>query len=268
MKHRYLLLGVSLFTVVVSFSARAEEASVGTCRDFVHTSLAREQRLYRSVVFGLPEPRDAIVGEVRFDSSGSPWIKSAENVWTNVNRETLSDAEMSSHGEIPARPSIFATKRVLTSELVPLLTQAYRALDCRIGIVCRTVEQSIAVGDDAASSEMEIREPGCVIAKALPADACRIVAGEEQKAAEADIRTYCRSVGEELLLREGDLLKLSVEYDAAYRSLLQLAGNLDLFLQEFRWPLSGTLRKAAAVLGSLHRIPCFTAACDAFPLNP
>ena len=77
--------------------------------------------------------------------------------------------------------------------------------------------------------------------------------------------TYCYNAAEEILEHEREMLKLLVEYDAAYRSVLQFAGIFDEFLQEYRWTLIGHIRQAASMIGWLDNIPCFLSSCDEYP---
>lgn len=256
----------------IGLSEPVVEADVAICRALVEKSLSKEQRLYRSVLFGQKKAKDAPVNEVRFDSDGIPWIKEKEDNWRSVSpgyEDTeWTDTQMNDKSELPVRKGIFETRRVATSDLVPYLTQAYRALKCRSTIICKVVENSLGQ-ESAEPQEVTVTVPGCIEEKRKTFPGCHLYAAERSKVEEADLLTYCRLVRDGMVAREKDLLKLTTEYDASYRSLLQLSGHMDAFLQEFRWPLTNSLRKTAELVGALYRIPCFIASCDEAPAaNP
>ncbi|MDD5103012.1 MAG: hypothetical protein PHX93_01280 [Candidatus Peribacteraceae bacterium] len=261
-----------LILPVISWSEPVVNADVATCRALVEKALSKEQRLYRSVLFGQKKAQDAPINEIRFDTDGIPWIKEKDNTWRSVSpgyEDTdRSDTQMSDRNELPVRKGIFETRRVATSDLVPYLTQAYRALKCRSTIVCKVVENSLGQGS-AEPQEVIVTVPGCIEEKRKTFPGCHLYAAERSRVEEADLLTYCRLVRDGMVEREKDLLKLTTEYDASYRSLLQLSGHMDAFLQEFRWPLTNSLRKTAELVGALYRIPCFIASCDEAPApNP
>ncbi|MDD4287011.1 MAG: hypothetical protein PHO20_05215 [Candidatus Peribacteraceae bacterium] len=263
------LLTLLLFALpAVGLSEPVVDADVALCRALVEKTLSKEQRLYRSVLFGQKKAKDAPLNEVRFDADGIPWIKEKEDIWRSVSpgyEDTeWSDTQMNDQSEFPARKGIFETRRVSTSDLVPYLTQTYRALKCRSTIVCKIVENSLGQ-ESAEPQEVTVTVPGCIEEKRKTFPGCHLLAAERSKVEEADLLTYCRLVRDGMVEREKDLLKMTTEYDASYRSLLQLSGQMDAFLQEFRWPLMNSLRKTAELVGTLYRIPCFIASCDEAP---
>lgn len=272
MKRRPLLhwpLALLLLAVpALGLSEPVIDADIATCRGQVESALSKEQRLYRSVLFGQKKAKDAPLHEVRFDLDGIPWIKAEEDNWRSVSpgyeNTERSDSLMNNRSELLPRRGIFETRRVATSDLVPHLTQAYRALKCRSTIVCKVVENSLKQ-ESENPQEITIVVPGCIEEKRKTFLGCHLAAADGTSVEEADLLTYCRFVRDGLVWREKDLLKLTTEYDAAYRSLLQLSGQIDAFLQEFRWPLVNSLRKTAELVGSLYRIPCFIASCDEGP---
>jgi len=266
---RWLLMITLLALPAFGQSEPSVKANIATCRTAAETALSKEQRLYRSVLFGHTKAKDAPINEVRFDSDGIPWIKEEENTWRSVSEgyedTEWSDSQMDDRDELTViRKGIFETRKVATSDLVPYLTQAYRSLKCRSTIVCKVVENSLK---QTASEPQEITVvvPGCIEEKRKTFLDCHLAAAGGNTVEEADMLTYCRLVRSDLVEREKDLLKQTTEYDAAYRSLLQLSGQMDAFLQEFRWPLANSLRKTAELIGSLYRIPCFVASCDEGP---
>lgn len=268
-----LTLALLLFLLVPSsgIGEAVIHTDVPTCRSLVSRELAKEQRRYRSILFGHPHAKDAPVGEVRFAQDGNPWIKAAESTWRTVAQgyeetdwsDTLMDNQDELTDLIP-RKGIFETKGAATSDLVPYLAQAYRSLKCRTTLLCRTVELSL---DQEASDPQSITVtvPGCIQMDVQTFRDCHFVAAGLTPTDKGSLITYCRLVKEDLTNRERDLLKLATEYDASYRSLLELSGEMDAFLMEFRWPMANSLRKAAELVGSLQRIPCFLASCDEGP---
>ncbi|MDD5041127.1 MAG: hypothetical protein PHX87_00390 [Candidatus Peribacteraceae bacterium] len=273
MKRRpFLHWPLALFLLIVpalGLSQSTVKADLPICRALVENALSKEQRLYRSVLFGQKKAQDAPVNEVRFDFDGIPWVKEKEDTWRSVSpgyEDTKrNDTQMNDQSELPERKGIFETRRVSTSDLVPYLTQAYRALKCRSTIVCKVVENSLEQ-DSEEAQEVTVVVPGCIEDTRMTFVGCHLAAAERSKVEEADLLTYCRLVRDGMVEREKDLLKMTTEYDASYRSLLQLSGHMDAFLQEFRWPLANSLRKTAELVGTLYRIPCFIASCDEGPL--
>lgn len=265
---RPLLLLLLLAPAISRSQSAAGSANLATCRATVEMSLSLEHRLYRSVLFGHTKAEDAPVSGVRFDSDGHPWIKEEEDAWRSVSpgyeNTTWSDLQMDDHDELSFRKGIFETRRMSTSDLVPYLAQAYRSFKCRSTMACKVVESSLKL-NDAEPQEITVVVPGCIEEKRESLPTCHLAAADRNSVEEADLLTYCRSVRDGMVSREKDLLKMTTEYDASYRALLQLSGQMDAFLQELRWPLMNSLRKTAELIGSLYRIPCFIASCDDSP---
>ena len=55
---------------------------------------------------------------------------------------------------------------------------------------------------------------------------------------------------------------LTVQYDAAYRSLLQFAGSFDAFANRFQGDLLEPIRQSMSLISQLSRIPCFLSQCN------
>lgn len=266
---RYPLFIIGLLIVLTPASVAA--GSADSCRVKTNQEIAREHRLYRAYLFGKRNAEDAPVGDVRYDIKGRAWIKTdADSVpWRNSDPENQglkwSNNVMDSQDEhADALPliGIFETKRVNTSELIPYLLQSIRAFDCRLESLCEIARLSETNEGDEPIDIAKIQMQGCIEFTDLQSwPACHVNVQLEQ----ADSRTYCQEVSKQLVRREEEMLKLLVEYDAGYRSLLQLAGNFDIFLQEFRWPLAGTIRQAVELIGQLGRVPCFLSSCDIAP---
>jgi len=268
-----LLLSSVKTTKAQNNASQTSPVGASVCRVIVEQELAKEQRLYRSVILGHSKAEKAPIGEVRYDKEGNAWIKTEKEKWKTVvkgyENTTWSDTQMDRMDEqMPEKPKerkgILETKRMLTSDLVPYLTQSFRALQCRIDLICRTAELSIDV-KGKEKKKITVSAPGCMEEERDSFPACQLVAGGNTQPEGLDTLSYCRNIGRDMLSREEDLLRLLVEYDAAYRSLMQFAGNFDLFLGSFEWSIGNLLRQTAGVLGTLQRIPCFIASCDPQP---
>ena len=265
MKHKiFFSVGILLCFSTLRSIAHAQEVNIDACRSAVHTEFAREQRLYRTVLYGQLSAENAEIGQVRFDTDGHPWIKTDEDEWSTVPNFgiTIDNESMEISAELPPRRGIFGTRRVLTSELLPYAVQAVRTLSCRTNAICERM--NVSLGE--APNDL----PGCLSPEEIPEmaglmDECRFPEANERIPDVLLLREECPEVARQLIQRETELLKLAVEYDAAYRSMLQFAGNFDLFLQELRWPLTTTLRRTVGLVGQLTRIPCFVSSCDSSP---
>ncbi|MBU0766278.1 hypothetical protein KKF55_00625 [Patescibacteria group bacterium] len=282
--HRIFVIIGLLLTLLLPMSAQAINDE---CRAKVDTALAKEQRIYRTVLFGRKEAKDAPIGEVRYDKNGRAFYKSGPHTWTHAgedgeiyyispmmdNEAELDSVPVDQGGAdlSPAalpRSGILDVKRTMTSELIPYLTQAFRAFTCRVDMVCYRIEESTKKHSGSGSVELPNRVGGCIRVdseewNSIPECQFAGKAGGSQDT--ADSVQYCQKVGDSLVQRENEILKMIVEYDAAYRSLLQFAGVFDEFLQEFRWTITGSIRKAASIIGSLGRIPCFVSSCEEYP---
>lgn len=247
------------------------QIGAANCRDAVNQHLAMEHRLWRAMLYGKPLAEDAKINSVRYDTDGWSWIKEDEDEWVTGHQAGLqwADATMDANDEhadfIPIK-GIFETKRVLTSELVPYILQSVRALECRSQAYCVRVQNSIGQsGDDPVDLE-DIQPIGCMAftnQESIPQ--CHFAVKESNLTEKTDALGYCTEITNQMIRREVELVKLAVEYDAGYRTLLQFAGNFDIFLKEIRWPLAGTVRQAARLMGNLQQFPCFLASCDSSP---
>ena len=253
----------------------AHAGSADTCRDRTNAELAKELRLYRSYLYGKRKAKDAPIGNVRFDEVGRAWYKEGDNQWINSVAKGHAKGwewdddymdEKDEHTKVIPIKGIFETKRVQTSELIPYLLQTIRALECRTAALCEVARYSeIQSGDDPVAAGL-IQPIGCIEFRDEETwPECHFDYPEQSIADQVDSRPYCDEVRNQMIRREIELLKLAVEYDAGYRSLLQFAGNFDIFLREIRWPLSTTLRQAVGLFGQLDRIPCFLSSCDSAP---
>ena len=272
--HRLKIIGLLLLIALLRpGTAFAAPSKIGgdACRAKVNFEMSRELRLYRAMLFGKQLAKHAPINDVRYDKDGMAWIKTKKDglAWSNLDSVngglTWSDSTMDANDEhkdfMPIK-GIFETKRTTTSELIPYLLQSIRAFDCRLEVICSTARSSIYKDGESPVDIDDIQPLGCINFSGLKSYAeCHITETRDF----GDTLTYCNNTTQQLRTREIALLKLVVEYDAGYRSLLQFAGNLDLFLREMRWPLAGTVRQAAEIIGKLGRIPCFLSSCDIAP---
>lgn len=219
--------------------------------------------------FGISAEEAAAVSinTIRMDDSGLLWRKrvipqAGINDWISA-LAFQSDEDMEKDAEVEPRRGIFETRRVLTTELVPYLVSSMRALQCRTKAICEGAQQTILSSENGTP---EYTEPlGCQSIAIRPMPECQFGGTGTYPNAEAAL-SYCPPVQQQMLEREAELLKFAVEYDAAYRSLLQIAGNMDLSLRELHWPFTATIRHSAALIGKLAHIPCFLSSCDASPI--
>lgn len=273
------LLTLTLALILSAYTlpqVHAEEgASTDDCRDRINRELAREQRLYRVYLFGKKKAKDAEIGNVRYDNKGWAWLKTGNGAmaWVNsipeyqdiIFTNEIMDEE-DEHSEILPVKGVFETKRMMTSELIPYLLQSIRALECRTAALCEVARYSEIQTTDEPQDVGVVQPNGCIEFTNLKTwTECHFVAPGLSVASIADTRSYCDEVANQLIRRETEQLKLVTEYDAGYRTLLQFAGNFDIFLRELRWPLTGTLRQAVQLIGQLQRIPCFLSSCDSSP---
>ena len=172
---------------------------------------------------------------------------------------------MDGFSQVPPRKGLLETKRVITSELVPYIGQSMRALQCRMDLVCDAVRKSIEE-KGATPIDITVDAYGCIPEDRQTILECHLSREQREEASDrTDAELYCERIGRELLEQEAAIMKLTVEYDSAYRTMLQLAGNFDLFLQEFNAPIINSIRQMVNLVGSFNRIPCFLSSCDASP---
>lgn len=269
-------LSVLLATLILALPiATFAQASTDSCHARINHELAREQRLYRAYLFGKKLAKDAPIGDVRYDKDGWAWLKNDASSlpWINSHPDNQglrwSNTVMDSrdeHSDILPIQGIFETKRVMTSELIPYLLQTIRALECRSAALCEVARYSEIQTGSTPKNVGSVQPIGCIEFTDLQTwPECHFDTPDLSIATQADSRSYCDDITSQLIKRETEMLKLVVQYDAGYRSLMQFAGNFDIFLREMRWPITGTLRQAVQLIGQLQRIPCFISSCDSAP---
>lgn len=292
---KFFALLLTMLHLVLPASAQSGNSSstpalVDSCRTQTASVLAGDQRLYRRVLFGLTHAEEASKGETRYDSNGNAWIKAGSNVWRTqakgLEGHTLTDSAMDAQIErdpivLPDplasnpqeaanaqtfRRGIFETRGVLTSELIPRITESFRALQCRTLSTCeamrRSLRNDLADGKDSFGKDIyRVRVSGCEELPVRVLTACTSTTPTDPSAMSILIGS-CGPMQEGLISREEKILGVAVTYDAAYRSLLQFAGNFDDFLSVFNVDLLTPLRQSTGLLGQLSRIPCFLSQCN------
>lgn len=219
---------------------------------------SREQRFYRTVIFGQRKAETARSGNVRYDAAGNAWLKTTENTWQSMSpgleATVLSDADMDSVAEFPNRRGILETRKALTSELIEPITQSLRALRCRLLVSCYAAQNS----DRGDGGIITVRAPGCLPVDIAPIDSCVI----PNEAVIQETVRLCYNDAESLIAREAAVVEAVIAYDAAYRALAQFAGVFDGLFTDLRNPLLVPMQTAIRVLSKLQTIPCFLSQCN------
>jgi hypothetical protein len=253
-----MALCVFLLQATLAPVAMAQDTMTHACFGEVYRLMDREQRLYRSVLFGQKAAEELPVGSVRTDAQFQTWMKTAENRWESLapgfEEMTWSDQLMDEQADVPVRRGLMEQRRTPTSDLLPPLLQSYRALQCRLRAVCGLSRASRAPSDGL--SPLVIETDGCLAVSFRPLPQCVPASILESGFGS------CDDAVAGIMEREGRLLHLLVAYDAAYRSLLQFGGAFEGFLRDVQLPLLQPLWQAVRVLGSLDNLPCFLSQCD------
>ncbi|HVW66993.1 MAG TPA: hypothetical protein VHA78_04680 [Candidatus Peribacteraceae bacterium] len=257
--HRLITAGL-LCSLLTTFAppVSAQNITTVSCTAQTYDAMAHEQRLYRSVLFGQKQSGDLPVGSVRYDSDGNAWIKKGANSWQTLasgyTGTTWSDILMDQQSDVPARRGIFETRKTLTSDLIPPLTQAFRAFGCRLRAVCGT-EMASQQSDDQ-TTQVQVQPVGCIEFTEQVLPACR---GAQQGSVSVD---SCENSVNAILDHERALLTLTIAYDSAYRTLLQFEGVFAGFLTDFQFPLLQPLWQTVRAVGAFSKLPCFLGQCD------
>jgi hypothetical protein len=253
---RRIIAGLTI-SALMPLQAMAAAEPV-TCAQTVYTQLGREERLYRSVIFGLAAPSEMPVDTVLTDKEGDRWMKTGNNEWRSVDDGneglTWSDMLMEEQSDVRPRRGILETRQALSSELIPSVLQAVRASRCRMNAVC---DAALKAPKTPADEETVTVQPhGCIEFELDVPDACRVT--ERTSFDQGDCSRQAAAVME----REEKMLELIFAYDASYRTLMQFAGTFEGFLSDFRFPLLQPLWQMVRTLGQFDNLPCFLAECN------
>ncbi len=249
-----VLLTVSVMIPVAS----AQTVNTSACLTETYTALSHEKNLYRSVLFGQKKSADLPVGSTRTDIEGNTWMKKGNNAWRSLGdgfkNTTWSDGLMDTRADAPARRGLLETKKVTTSELIPAITQAFRAYQCRLRSVCGAARDSQSAAE--GTTTLTIKNDGCIDIDQPVLPACNnnifLTAGTDT----------CTSIIDSMLAQEEQALVLLVSYDASYRTVVQFTGIFEGFLTDFRFPLIEPLWQTVRAFGNFSNIPCFIGQCD------
>lgn len=259
-----ILLGVTSGVLLATTNLQAQEPNFDTCTADIFSTMALEQRVYRSVLFGLHRAETEPLQAVRHLRDGSVWLKTQANTWQSlINTTVLTDQQIDAGSEpdritgMSTRRGLFEIRHAATSELIPALTQSIRAFQCRLSAICLSVDKSRETSDPTVT----VDAPGCV-SMSFPRFAGCAFTEKANPALPPDITARCLDSADALINREIGLLEMLVTYDAGYRSLLQFAGAFENFANTLRFPLVRPLWEAASILGQLDRLPCFISQCD------
>lgn len=238
-------------------AARAQDVVSASCTTQIYAAMATEQRVFRAVLYGQTKAEDEEIGNVRYDKDGNPWMKTGDGEWRSLaagfEDTTWGDTLMDEQGAAPVRRGIFERKEAITSDFLPEVIQSVRALQCRLKAQCDRARQSVGF----TGATLTLQPDGCIAMEYRAFPAC----AEKLDVAEATV-TACDQAVITLLERETKQLEMQIAYDAAYRTLLQFAGQLEGFIEDFRLPLLQPLWQAVDALSAFNGVTCFLAQCD------
>jgi hypothetical protein len=258
---------ICLSLLGLSLPAKAQDQTTDKCIADVYASLQKEQLYYRSVIFGQKEASTLPRGSIRYDATVQPWIKTAENEWKTYapgfESTTWSDTMMDTQSYPPKRRGLIEVKMALTSEQIPPILQALRALQCRLKYVCGAALQSRSKTTEAT---FKVKPDGCAEFDMNRFDSCRdsqTVGSSTLDVTHLNVQVgVCDAAAEGMLEREASVLTLALSYDASYRSFLQFAGIVQGFSDAFREPVLNVLSDTVRTLQEFESVPCFSAQCD------
>ncbi len=238
--------------------ASAQYVNTTACLQQTYDALAHEKRVYRAVLFGQKKSADLPLGSVRYDKAGNAWMKKGTNVWNSLAKgqehTNVGNSGMDDKADVVARRGLFEIRKAPTSDLIPAITQAMRAYQCRLYSVCESALKSQSTAEGVTT--LQVQPAGCIELEQPVLTQCK------NNSQETVGTTTCPDVVAGMLEQEDKTLVLLVAYDAAYRTLLQFEGVFEGFLQDFRFPLIQPLWETVRVIGGLSHIPCFVGQCD------
>ncbi len=135
--------------------------------------------------------------------------------------------------------------------------------------VCLAVEGSTKSKQDdidinlvGCESETIPRYKECFVATEGRDDSASSSESPDEAMDQLGIVSECRQVVLDSLSVERAIIKMSVAYDAGYRSMLQFAGMMDWMMEDLPTKMVRPVRDMVNMLGKLHEIPCFIGQCD------
>lgn len=258
MMKKNVAIGLLFSILLTSHASVAEAIYVNTpaCQQETYALMEQEKHVERSIIFGQRDSRDSKVGDVRFDMQGNAWMKKDTNSWHSLTKDNpISDGLMDEKADAKPRRGLLEQKRTSTSDLIPTLTQTFRAYQCRLRSVCAAANDS-QQESSLKKTTITVQSDGCEEAEMPVLKNCN---GNTQVTASV---TSCDDAIGSILAQEEQMLVLLVTYDSAYRTLLQFQGVFEGFLTSFRFALVNPIWQTVRVIGGLNHIPCFTSQCD------
>lgn len=259
------LLVLSLLTFATPM-AHGQEALPPECLVDIYATMSHEHRVARGVLFGQKKPEDLpqeSIVHIRDEDAWRPWMKTADNEWATVepgedadNYDTKDNDEIESLMDVEPRRGLLEIRRTPTSDLIPPVTQAMRAFQCRLLRVCETVTQ---MQKEDASLNFTVKVPGCMD---TPSDTSTLMRCDTEGSFAEVAVNACEQIAVALFERETQVVTLVMAYDAAYRSLLQFSGIFEGFLTDFRFSLLTPLWQTARAVSGIQNLPCFLSQCD------
>lgn len=239
--------------------ASAQYVDTPECQQETFDLIAHEKRIERSVLFGQKPAKESEIGSVRFDRKGNAWMKKDTNAWNSLaagyQDTTWSDSFVDNQADVDPRRGLFEQKRTSTSDLIPALTQTFRAYQCRLRAVCAVA--TLSQTDDAkGKTKIDVQPDGCI---KIPMPVLKDCTNGAQATVSA---TSCDDAVDSVLAQEQQIMVLLTSYDSAYRTLLQFQGVFEGFLSSFRFALVNPLWQTVRVIGGLTHLPCFLSQCD------
>ena len=238
--------------------AAAQNVDTPECVQETYDALAHEKRLYRSVLFGQKSADALPNGSVEFDREGNAWIKKNTDQWRTLaqgfTNTIWTDTQVTQQTDVPTRRGIFEIRKSPTSDLIPMITQAFRAYQCRLRAVCAAAEKSQTA--DPTDTTIQVQPDGCI---ELDEPVLRDCKDNTQETVGANT---CEKVITSMFNQEEQMLILLTAYDASYRTLMQFEGVFEGFLSDFRFPLINPLWQTVRALGGFAHMPCFLSQCD------
>lgn len=265
-----------LFALLFPLPMHAIDVATPACIGEIYGALAKEQRMYRSVVFGAKDAEDLPVNSFLYDKDGKAWLKTEQDTWREIKNDASSsssegtaqpgnnggesrdNSEMDRNKDTPTRRGLLEAKRTATSDIIPGITQSLRALECRLRAVCElsSASQPVKKDDD---EKLKVQPDGCIEMELPPLHSCSTAEGISPALIDPSL---CDDAMEAIFLQESNILSLSIAYDASYRTIAQFTGMFEGFLSDFRFPLINPLWQTVRTLGGLKNLPCFLSQCE------
>lgn len=264
-----------LLALLSPLAASAADIATPACIGDIYGALAKEQRLYRSVVFGAKDAQYLPINSFLYDKEGKAWLKTETDTWREIRQDSAASSsqggtqaggngggsrdngEMDKNKDTPTRRGLLEAKRTGTSDLIPPITQSLRALECRLRAVCEISSASLSAKKD--EEKLKVQPEGCIEIELPVLRSCSVTDGVSPSLVDPSL---CDKAVKEIFLQESNILSLSIAYDASYRTVAQFAGMFEGFLSDFRFPLINPLWQTVRTLGGLKNIPCFLSQCE------